>query len=322
MAKRKKKTRVRARKRPLTKLHRRRNTKPEVSIIITSFRESHLPQALRAIEHQRLSSYEVLVVSPDPEAAQLVKAYQRQKKPYQYVVDPGHGKSAALNLTFPKAKGDILILTDGDVSVDHHALKEILKPFDNPRVGCVAGRVISINNKNSMLGYWSHLLADAGAHRIRKEGAKQGFLECSGYLFAFRNHLIKKIPTDVAEDSLIPYIFKQKGFDIAYAERSRVLVKNPTAFNDWLSQRKRTAKAHETLEKYVDTKNIPRVKTFSNEIQKGLLWSLHYPQTVKEFYWTLLLFLARSYMWFCVLYETKIGKKHYTDKWERIKTAR
>ena len=295
---------------------------PKISIIMTSYKEPALHLAIEAVIHQHtMHRYELIIVSPEKEAEDLVARYKNSH--LHYFKDEGKGKVAAINQVLQTIASDIVILTDGDVIVLPNAINELVKPFEDPHIGCVSGRVISANQKDAIFGYWSHLLADAGAHQIRKELAeKKQFLECTGYLFAFRSHGIKKIPTDVAEDTIIPYLFKQKGYGIGYAEKAEVLVKNPTNWGDWLQQRKRTAKSHETLKKYVDIQKIPRVKSFTNEIQRGFFWALSYPQTVREFYWTLLLFLARFYMWLLVFYETRILDKHYTDKWKRVETAR
>jgi len=141
-------------------------------------------------------------------------------------------------------------------------------------------------------------------------------------LFAFKNKVIGNIPLDVAEDAIIPYIFYEKGYNIKYAPNAMVYVKNPTNWKDWIEQKKRAAKAHENIHKYADTKRIPRVKTFYNEVIKGSIWALMYPRSLREFYWTVLLFFTRLYMWIWVMVDTKIKRDHYKDAWKRIETAR
>ena len=214
-----------------------------------------------------------------------------------------------------------MILTDGDVYLGNNSINEIMELFKDTKTGVITGRVVSLNKKDNMLGYWSHLLADNGAHKIRKKLFNQEkFLECSGYLFAFRNNIISEFPLDVAEDTIIPYIFYIKNYKIGYAEKAIVYVKNPDNFKDWLKQRKRTAKAHETLLKYYP--NFPRVKSFWNEIKIGFFWALSYPRTIKEMYWTILLFFARAYMWVLTLTESKLLKKQYQDAWERVQSTK
>ena len=70
--------------------------------------------------------------------------------------------------------------------------------FNDKKIGIVSGRPVSDDDKNTMMGYWAHLLLDAGAHNIRKKlFSERKFLECTGYLFAFRKGIIDKIPLEV-----------------------------------------------------------------------------------------------------------------------------
>ena len=135
-------------------------------------------------------------------------------------------------------------MTDGDVFVSDNAVNEILKLFKDSKIGVVTARPVSLNKKDNKYGYWSHFLLDVGAHYIsrKKRAAKGEFLECSGYLFAMRNGVIKEIPTDVAEDTIIPYLFWKGGYKVGYAEKALVYVKNPDNIKDWIKQKKRTAK--------------------------------------------------------------------------------
>ena len=172
-----------------------------------------------------------------------------------------------------------------------------------------------------MLGYWSHLLFDAGAHKIRQEIDRQkGMIECSGYLFAFRNNITKNIPLNVAEDSIIPYLTMKKGYLVRYAENAKVYVKNPTTLSDFIKQKVRTAKAHETLEDYAPF--FPKVKSFTNEVKKGTFAAIAYSRNSKEFLWTLLLFPIRLYIWIKTKWEDKIMKERYGDGWERIESTK
>mgnify|MGYP001611469491 CR=1 FL=1 len=292
-----------------------------ISIIITSFNEPNLENAIKSTLNQNINyDYKIIVVAPDKEAQNLVKKYSKNYN-VKYFKDLGKGKSYALNLLLKKVKSEILVLTDGDVILGNNSINEIMELFKDKKIGVVSGRPIPQEKKNNKFGYWSHLLADAGAHRIRKDlFNEEKFLECSGYLFAFRNNIIKEFPLDVAEDAIIPYLFWKKGYKIGYAEKALVYVKNPNNFKDWLKQRKRTAKAHETLTKYYP--NFPRVKSFWNEIKFGFFRALGYPRTIKEMYWTILLFFARFYMWILTLTESKLLKKQYQDAWERVHSTK
>jgi hypothetical protein len=294
----------------------------DATIVISSFREPNLKKAIEeALSQETKAKYDVLVISPDKEAEELVQEYKRKGKKVSFLKDPGKGKSFGLNLAFKKLKSDIWVFTDGDVYFDKNALSNLILKFQDSSVGGVCGKIIPTNTKSSLTGYWAHLLAEAGANSIRKElSDKNLFLECSGYLFAFRKGLVSEIPLDVAEDSYIPYVIFKKGYKIKYSENSIVYVKNPTKIKDFIKQRIRTAKAHTSLTSYF--KDFPKVKSFKNEVKKGTFRALSYPSNLKEFFWTFLLFFARLYVWARVFYDEKISNKNYHDNWERIESSK
>ena len=141
-----------------------------ISVIITSFKEPNLENAIKSILNQKINyKHEIIIVAPDKEAEKLTRKYK-----IKYFKDPGKGKSFALNLLLKKIESEILILTDGDVILGNNSINEIIELFKDPLIGCVTGRVVSANSKKNKYGYWSHLLADAGAHRIRKLLFNQG----------------------------------------------------------------------------------------------------------------------------------------------------
>jgi cellulose synthase/poly-beta-1,6-N-acetylglucosamine synthase-like glycosyltransferase len=293
-----------------------------ISIVITAFNEPEtIGRAMDAIIEQDIpENYELIVACPDKETKEIVLEYAEENKQIQHFHDPGKGKSFALNLLFKQLKGNHWIFTDGDVYLGDDSIKEMVKYLKDKDYGCVCGHVKSISSRNTKLGYWSHLLA-YGAHRARKEAFKKGkFFECSGYLFGFNKGLIKEIPLDVAEDSIIPYYILKKGKNIAYAEHAIVFVKNPLTFEDWLKQRKRTAGAHTKLTNYAP--DFPKMKSFKNEMIKGLQWAWSYPNNSKELLWTLELFPARLYMWASLSYQEKIKNKMYNDGWDRVESTK
>lgn len=293
----------------------------KISLIITTFKDPEIEVVIQnAINQETQYDYDIIVSAPDEKTEEIIKKYSKVK----FFKDPGKGKSYALNLLLKEIKSDILILTDGDVFISKNAVEEILNKFKDKKVGAVSGRPVSMNPKDNMLGYWSHFLADIAAHKIsRKNRYEQNkFLECSGYLFAFRN-IIKNFPLDIAEDSIIPYLLFKKGYKIAYAENAQVYVKNPTNIKDFIKQRTRTAGAHSRLKHYY--KDFPRVKSFYGEILEGgiknfkEIWS--YPSNTKEYLWTLFLFPIRLYIWLKMYYFKK-NQLEYKDGWERVESTK
>jgi len=288
-----------------------------IHVIITSYGE---PKATRKAIESFLNQknvneeYKIIVADPFPQVEEMIV---NEFPSVEYFEDPDKGKSYSLNLLFKELwnNGDIIIMSDGDVFVDEHAVSEILSKFNDGNIGVVTGRPVSLNDRNNKFGYWSHFLLDVGAHEIsrKKRYEKKKFLESTGYLFAIRNNIIKGFPTDVAEDTVIPYLFHKKGYRIGYAENARVYVKWPDNMKDWIKQKKRAADSHFKLKKHYP--DFPNVKSFFNEIFEGVSFEvLKYPKNVKEIYWTFLLYPVRLYMWLSLFYDN-LRKKEYKDGW-------
>jgi len=295
-----------------------------ISVIITSFKEPKtIGKAIESFLNQNIKEkYEIIVCAPDEETLDVAKDYSKKNKKVKIFKDPGKGKMFALNLLFKKIKSEFLVLSDGDVFVKENSLIKLLEVFKDPKVGCVTGRPVSLNSRENLFGYWSHLLCDAGAHGARLKRQNQGGLvECSGYYWAFRNNVVKDFPLDVPEDAIIPIYFWQKGYKVVYASEAIVYVKYPSNLHDFIDQKKRTTKAHVQMSKYIDFNKIPKTKTFTNELLESYRAFL-YPRNFKEMLWTFLLFPVKLYIWCLSLYHVKISKKYHKDAWKVTKSTK
>ncbi len=292
-----------------------------IAIVINAFNEPNIGKSIEAALNQKTSkNYEIFVIAPDEKTLDIARRYSQENKKIKILIDPGKGKNYALNIAFEKIDTDILILTDGDLTIGENVVEEMSKLFSDPEIGCMSGRPVCLEDKKTKYGYWANFLFES-AHRIRKKAFdSNSFIECSGYLFSFRKNKINKIPLDVAEDTYIPYVFWQKGYKIGYSEEAKVFVKNPNNLRDWIKQKKRTIKSHEKLHRYVDVKTTPRVKNFKNEA-KGLTWLLRYPGNLAELSWSFELAFLRAYLWLIAHLEYKF-KIEYTDAWERVESTK
>lgn len=292
-----------------------------LSIIITAWKEPEtIKKAIQSFLDEGIKEkYEIIVVAPDKETLDSTKSIKDNH--ITLLKDPKKGKPTALNLAFKKAKGNVLILTDGDVVISKGAVKELLKPLKNKDVGAVSGHPIPTNKKNTMLGFWAHLLTEVGAHKRRLElQQKQAFMVCSGYLMAIRNNIIKSIPPEsLADDAVISNLIYSKGYQIKYAPNAIVNVKFPTTFSDWIKQKRRSAGGYNQLPKLLGIKD--EMRSFTKESSK-ISWALSYPKTTKEFFWTFLLVLARLYLWLLVFIDINIKRKSLKETWVRIESTK
>lgn len=293
-----------------------------ISIVITTFKEPEtLKQALiKILKEEIREKYEILVVGPDKETENVAWEFSQHYTEVKYLKDPGEGKPAALNLAFEKAQGDVIISTDGDVIIGSDAINQLVSVFKDPRVGVASGQPLSVNLRNTLLGYWSHFLT-AAAHQTR---SKKKIWPCSGYLYAFRN-IIKEIPKEsFSEDGLITEIIRQKKYKIKYVSKAKVYVKYPTNLKDWFRQKIRSAGGYSQI---FTMNNGTRIKTkkmrnIIQEIKDGALLFITYPRNLKEYLWTILLFLNRIILWLVIFWKIKIKKSKFSSIWKRVESTK
>lgn len=292
-----------------------------ISILITAFREAAtVGRAIEAFLKQLPGDAEILVVSPDPETTVVVDHYAAHYPSVRHVADSQKGKPNALNAGLKAARGDIIVLSDGDVVVAEDALVPLLAPFADPQVGAVSGHPFSVSPRDTMLGYWSYLLTE-GIHQLRLARSRDGqFLVCSGYLFAFRRELIERVPEDaLAEDAVISHAIAHQGYRIAYAPQANVFVKYPTTYRDWLRQKVRSAGGY--AQDYIRKAPV-RMRSAWLEMWYGTRLALRYPRHLREFFWTLLLFVARLHLWLLVFINVRLLRRPLTALWQRVETTK
>jgi cellulose synthase/poly-beta-1,6-N-acetylglucosamine synthase-like glycosyltransferase len=290
-----------------------------ISIIITAYKEARtIGKAIEQVLKNNLKKYEIIITAPDEETLEAAKKYSKKFRFIKLLKDKGEGKPAALTLAFKKSKGDVLILTDGDVYINENSLGPLVKKFLEEGVGAVSGHPISLNSKESMLGYWSHLLLDV-ADKLRRERVKKNkFILCSGYLFALKKGIVDKIPSSVLDDAYISKEVWNKNYKILYEENSKVYVQNPQNFKDWVKQKKRNVFGEFQL----DTKKDNSMRSFKEESKEGWKYVLSYPKNLREYFWMFLLIFARIYVWVLATIEKKIKKKSMRKIWKRVESTK
>lgn len=294
-----------------------------ISIIITAFKEANtIGKAIDSFLEQDIKEdYEILVACPDEETKKVVMDYANVNPKIKHIQDPGKGKPTALNICFKEAKGDKIIMTDGDVYVSSDSVNYLINKLNSESVGAVTGRPISVNSRKNFFGYVSHLLTDVGAHNTRLKYSKQKkFFTVSGYLFAMKK-LFTEIPVDaLSDDAVMSHIIKNLGYRIEYEPKALVFVKFPTNFKDWINQKKRSAGGFNQLKRF-----FPQDKTmrsFKEEIKEGWYKPFVYPKNIKEYSWTVLLYFLRIYLWILIYRDLNLKKKSFKQIWVRVESTK
>ena len=294
-----------------------------ISIIITAYKEEKtVGKAIESFLNQKIKGdFEILVACPDEGTKKVIESYSKKDDRVIWVKDPGKGKPIALNICFKKAKGDIYVLSDGDVYVSENSVNELLKVLEDEKVGAVTSRPISISPRNTMMGYYSRLLTDVGAHDTRLKFVNEGkFIPCSGYLFAMKK-LFDKIPEDaLSDDAVMSHMVWDKGYKIGYAAKAEVYEKYPDSFKDWVLQKKRSAGGYNQLKEFFPKHK--RMRSFVQEIKEGWYKPFTYPRNLREFYWTITLYFARLYLWGVIYRDINLKKESFSKTWQRVESTK
>lgn len=114
-----------------------------------------------------------------------------------------HGKSYGMNTLVQAAKGDIVVFTDANVTVDPAALAALRRSFADPTVGCVCGHLVYTNAEEGATAavgsfYWRL------EERIKALESRSGStMGADGSIFAVRRSLYRPVPPDIIDDMYI-----------------------------------------------------------------------------------------------------------------------
>lgn len=131
------------------------------------------------------------------------------------------GKTAALNRGIQYVKTPYVIFTDANTMLNKEAIREIVRQFSNPKVGCVAGekRVETATAQGATAGegiYWKYE-STLKALDYRLYSA----VGAAGELFAVRTELFEQMPSDtLLDDFILSLRIAQKGYKIAYCKEA------------------------------------------------------------------------------------------------------
>lgn len=310
-----------------------------ISVIITSYKEPNtIYKAIRCIGDKEYSGinpqFEIIQISPDQETLEEGKRAALDLnlgEQFKQIIDPHKGKPNALNLGFKKAKGDIILLTDGDVYLDKMAVGSLLEPFKESSIGGVTGRPLPQNNRDNFWGFLAHCFTSAADHKrksIFTEKKEDYFVSTgrpfplSGYIFAIRNNKIA-LPQDLILDDLyISYKIFNENFKLAYAPKAHAYVRFPTNLRDYLKQRRRNLAGHIDLKKHLELKNYKNERSFGAEL-RYLLYPITFATGIKELFWAFALYPLRLITWIDVL-KARITKSSIMKKtgWDRISSTK
>ncbi len=194
---------------------------PEVVLMIAAFNEEQIvaPKMAncRALDYPAGKLQIVWVTDGTTDRTnELLAAYPDARVIYS---PERRGKTAALNHGVGEITAPIVVFTDANTMLNHDAIRNIVRRFSDPRVGCVAGEkrvVVQQGDGSAAEGeglYWKYesTLKDLDSRLYSAVGA-------AGELFAVRRELFRPMPEDtLLDDFILSMLIAGQGYRIAYA---------------------------------------------------------------------------------------------------------
>ena len=176
---------------------------PEVTLLIAAYNEQEYVEEkmrnCRAIDYPKDKLHIVWVTDGSSDATpELLKAYPENTV---YHEAARKGKTAALNRVMEFIHTPFVVMTDANTNLNAESIYRIIRKFDNPKVGCVAGEKRVMTDMGSAAGtegvYWKYesFLKDLDDRLYSEIGA-------AGELVAVRRELWTPIPAGVLGDDM------------------------------------------------------------------------------------------------------------------------
>jgi cellulose synthase/poly-beta-1,6-N-acetylglucosamine synthase-like glycosyltransferase len=194
---------------------------PPVTLIISAYNEGRVIR--RKLENSLALDYprdrlEIIVVSDcsDDDTDNIVKEYASRGVRLLRMRERG-GKTAGLNAAVPQARGEIVIFSDANALYHRLAVRNLVRNFADPEVGCVTGESryqVDENAADSTASenlYWRYELA------LKKMETKIGSLVGGdGAIYAIRQSLFRPLRPEDLSDFVNPLQIVAQGYRNVY----------------------------------------------------------------------------------------------------------
>ena len=166
------------------------------------------------------------------------------------------GKREAQNTAYQRCSGEIMVTIDSDTEVDPDGVTEIVRAFEDERVGAITGDVGVTNARKNIL---TRLIAMRYWVAFNQERAAQSFFRtvlcCSGPLAGYRravldrvwgryiNQSYRGIACTYGDDRHLTNLVLDAGFDTLFVPSAHAITNAPEDIGSYLRQQLRWNKS-------------------------------------------------------------------------------
>jgi cellulose synthase/poly-beta-1,6-N-acetylglucosamine synthase-like glycosyltransferase len=136
-----------------------------------------------------------------------------------FLFEERRGKISVLNDLMGQVDADIVVMSDANTMFAPDAIRNLVRHFTDPRVGCVSGE-LGLEQDGGVSGeglYWKY------EGWIKRNESRLGFLiGCNGGIFAIRPELYEPLPSStVVEDFVLSMRILERGYYVRFEPTAR-----------------------------------------------------------------------------------------------------
>ncbi|GAB6909997.1 Glycosyltransferase, CESA-like subfamily [Desulfosarcina cetonica] len=193
---------------------------PSVTILISAYNEAeHITQTIQNkldLDYPE-DKLDIIVISDESTDGtdDLVKAFDNPRIQL-FRQEPRAGKTSALNMAVPHAKGEILVFSDANSIYDQYAVRALMANFNDKAVGYVSGKMVYVNPDGSLVG-------DGCSAYMKYENWLRAFetkvgsiVGVDGGIDAVRKNLYDPMRADQLPDFVLPLKVTENGYRVIY----------------------------------------------------------------------------------------------------------
>ncbi|MEM6675746.1 MAG: glycosyltransferase [Planctomycetota bacterium] len=222
---------------------------PSVTVVVAGRNEAASIEAcIESLLEQQYPDLEIIVVDDHSEDATYALARRfamdgRIRLIRNESFNGRAGRPNATNLGVRMARGEFIVSLDADTTFDQGLIEALVEPFDDPKIGVVAGNVL-VRNRGANLLSRIQTIEYATSIDLHKRWASMtgSTLQASGAIGAFRRSAVVDIggwDPELAEDGDICLRLVKAGWRTTFAPDAVALTDVPESWRVIIKQRTR-----------------------------------------------------------------------------------
>lgn len=192
----------------------KQDIEPRVTVIITAYNEEQvIAEKIKntlALDYPK-DKLEIIVASDgSTDSTDKIVSGLIDKNVRLFRQDGRVGKTLTQNKAVEVSTGDIILFSDATTMYQSNVLRKLLPNFADENVGCVAGKLIYVDPKNSNVGHGAKSYWNYETFLKESESRACSLIGVSGCLYAVRRSAYQPMYAEACSDFLIcTEIYKQ-----------------------------------------------------------------------------------------------------------------